>query len=443
MALLAHATRFKTSKISTRYYYLRIQRAGIDRKWSLRTRDPAVAEIAAHEFSVKLLRMTIDFNKLDSFAGFQLISDGKSVTLITEDNDPDREAGNKALAMLLEHQSKLQNQPQYVPPEQPKSDPVVTFETALNEYELHLAFEKDAEKSKRMAISTLKGLKNLLGADFNMTELVNDVVEDTWLELRFSQVSESSTKRDLSFIRTFSEWAAHRSRKYCPAKLTLSVKATGEHYEYFVKEDLKLIFDELPEMTQEPWKFWVVILGLYTGARIGEIASMQTEYVSVKSELNVMRLHGTKTLGSDRTIPIHQDLINIGFLDYVESRRKAKKELLFDIRRTGQNGPGAQASKYFSEFKSDVGLTHPNKAFVSFRHTITDLLNQANVNEKAGSQYTGHSSSSNVRSQVYGRKAISLINMQDEVVSKIDCQKYCGWMPDLAVLKAKADTFIE
>jgi integrase len=426
-------------------YYLRIQRAGIDRKWSLRTRDPAIAEIAAYEFSAKLLRMTKDFNLLGDIAGFQLISDGKNVTLITEDNDPDREAGNKAFAMLLEHQSKLQNQPQYAPPEQPKSGPVVTFETALTEYEVDLAFQPKAVKSKRMAISTLKGLKNLLGADFDMAELVDDVIEDCWIDWRKSQVSEDSAKRDLSFIRSFVEWAADRKKQYCKVALTISIKteAQGQHYEYLDKNDLKLIFDKLPEKAQEPWQFWVVILGLYSGARIGEIASMQTEYVSVKSELNIMRLHGTKTLGSDRTIPIHQDLINIGFLDYVESRRKAKKELLFDIRQTGQNGPGAQASKYFSEFKSDIGLTHPNKAFASFRHTITDVLNQANVNEKAGSQYTGHSGSNSVRSKVYGRKPISLDNMHKLAVSHIDWNKYCGWSPDVAILKAKADQFIQ
>ncbi|MCX7188819.1 MAG: hypothetical protein NTU92_00390, partial [Methylotenera sp.] len=240
-------------------YYLRIQRAGIDRKWSLRTRSSAVAQLAAHEFSAKLLRMTKDFNLLGDIAGFQLISDGKNVTLITEDNDPDREAGNKALAMVLEHQSKLQNQPQYAPPEQPKPDPVVTLETALNEYEVYLAFQTDALKSKRMAISTLKGLKNLLGADFNMAELVDDVIEDCWIDWRKSQVSESSAKRVLSFIRTFSEWASDRKQQYCKVKLTISIKTEGQgqHYEYLDKNDLKLIFDKLPEKAQEPWQFWV------------------------------------------------------------------------------------------------------------------------------------------------------------------------------------------
>ena len=246
----------------------------------------------------------------------------------------------------------------------------------------------------------------------------------------------------MSFIRSFIEWAADRKRKYAPAKLTFAINAKGKSYEYFGKVDLKNIFDNLPKFTQNSWQFWIVIIELYTSGRIGEVASIRTEYIFEKSALHVLRLSGTKTDSSDRIIPIHQDLVKLGFLDFVESRRKSKNDMLFDITFSGQNGACAQTSKFFTEFKSAIGITDPLKVFHSFRHTINDLMNQAGVNEKAGSQYRGHAGSGGVRNKIYGRNLLSIEVMQAEVVDKINWKKYCSWEPDFELLKEKANTLL-
>lgn len=83
-------------------YYLRIQRYGLDQRWSLRTRDPLLAAIAAHELSVKLLHMKINLDMSRPRLGWSVVTDGHNVEVKTEDNDADRQGGKEALAMVLE-----------------------------------------------------------------------------------------------------------------------------------------------------------------------------------------------------------------------------------------------------------------------------------------------------------------------------------------------------
>lgn len=440
-------------------YYLRIQRYGLDQRWSLRTRDPLLAAIAAHELSVKLLHMKINLDMSRPRLGWSMRTDGHNVEVKTEDNDADRQSGKEILAMVLETlktkaATPLQTAPVPHAPISTLADvnseliikKTVTLEVAITEYEPFLlnrvAQGEIVEKTKRQALSTLDGLKVLFGPKFNMFELTDEIIQDKWFVNRRLTVENDTARRDLSHVRRFVEWAAFRSRKYTPAELTFSVKANGRNYDYFDAEDLRLIFNNLPAAAIEPWQFWITVLGLYTGARIGEIACLRADWFSVKSGLQTMFLAGNKTDTSPRTLPIHADLLAIGLLDFVEKRRKANHEMLFDVVFSKSNGWGDEPSGWFTEYKKTINLTAELKVFHSFRHTITDLLNQLEVGDKAGSQYTGHAPPGGVRNKVYGRKPLSLKVMQDSVVSKICWKSYCDWSPDLTLLKAKADKFL-
>jgi len=171
---------------------------------------------------------------------------------------------------------------------------------AITEYQSVLAITKQAEKSKKMALSTLNDLSEKLGADFDMSFLDDEAVEDKWLTKRLNEVAATTAKRDLSFIRAFVNWAADKKRMYCPTPLNLSLNAKGEHWKYYVANDLKSLFSKLEIYADKPWRFWIPILGLCTGARISELASIKTSYFFEKSGFHVMHLAGTKTDASPR-----------------------------------------------------------------------------------------------------------------------------------------------
>lgn len=438
-------------------YYLRLQRHGQDKRVSLRTKDFKKASIAAYNFGVKMSLMTDKKEKIKFATAEEVLAEENLAAQFKNyeiqqrayarlEALKDKQAEDDLLQMLIAQDSKLAQiaQPQTVINQQPPSLSLkkTCLRDAINDYKPALAKTKQAEKSKKMALSTLNGLAEILGADFDMSLLDDEAIEYTWLVARLAEVAATTAKRDLSFIRAFVSWAAHKNRMYCPAPLTLKLDAKGEHWKYLDSSDLKALFSNLTSNSEKPWQFWIPILGLYTGGRIGELASLKTSYFFEKSGLQVMHLAGTKTDASPRDLPLHKDLIVLGLLEYVSTRRNAKHEMLFDITKSEQNGWGAAATKWYSAYKVKCGVNDDLKVFHSFRHTITDLMNQVSVGHKAQCQYTGHSSASDVHSKVYGRGALSLQVMQDEVVSKIDWQQYCNWQPDLIALKEKADTFI-
>lgn len=419
---------------------MRLQRDGSDRRISLGTRDPDQAIIAALIARATIAQMKIDPSKIKSWT---LKSDGQNIEIITEDNDADRASAKEALvAFVHARRSSLTEQlQQKIRQEEVKATmPIVA---ALAEYDGFLASSKIAVKSQRMAMSTLKHLVNILGSQFDMSQLSDEVIEDKWLAIRLTQVAETTTKRDLSFIRSFVEWAADKKRKYTPAPLTLSIEAEGESWSYLNAHDLKLIFDALPQHADAAWKFWIPILALYSGARVAEVTSIKTEYVFEKSGIDAVRLAGTKTDASDRDIPLHPDLLLLGFLEYVAARRKAKQEYLFDVRHSNQNGAGATVSKWYTAYKKAIGLKDPLKVFHSYRPTIVDHLKQAGASFEARCQYVGHDAGGGVHNKIYGRNELNLKVIKAEVVDKIDWKKYCGWEPDFVTLKVKADQFLK
>jgi len=65
---------------------------------------------------------------------------------------------------------------------------------------------------------------------------------------------------------------------------------------------------------------WCPWLAAYSGARIQELTGLKREDIQEEGGTWVMHFHKTKT-GQPRTIPIHEHLIEMGFIDFVKSRK--------------------------------------------------------------------------------------------------------------------------
>jgi len=95
-----------------------------------------------------------------------------------------------------------------------------------------------------------------------------------------------------------------------------------------------------------------------------------------------------KNAYSERVIPVHSELIRLGFLDYIES---VKGDRIFPMLRiTKSNSFSAQVSQWFGLLlkKLDIG---PNKTFHSFRHTFSDALRNEGVDVSLTAALIGHS----------------------------------------------------
>ncbi|QEW07401.1 site-specific integrase [Nitrincola iocasae] len=149
--------------------------------------------------------------------------------------------------------------------------------------------------------------------------------------------------------------------------------------------------------------FWVPLIAMYTGMRVGEICQLQisdihTEgkrwhgrvfdqpYIQVCAEHETQRV---KNENATRKVPIHPRLIEIGFLDYVafrkhEARRFEDQRLFRHMRYESSSKWGRVISRWFNGDgeKAGGGYKHrvldtkdqDGKVFHSFRHTVMDIF---------------------------------------------------------------------
>lgn len=149
-----------------------------------------------------------------------------------------------------------------------------------------------------------------------------------------------------------------------------------------------------------PSRFWLPLLALYTGGRIGELSQALTEDIIIKGEmayLSINTLHEgkrLKTKSSHRQVPIHQQLIKFGLLDYVAAAKKAGAVRLFpDLTLTKHGAFAASFSNWYGRYCRDIGLNDPNKVFHSFRHNFKDACRDAEIPKDVHDRLTGHASS--------------------------------------------------
>ena len=125
---------------------------------------------------------------------------------------------------------------------------------------------------------------------------------------------------------------------------------------------------------------WFLLLGLYTGARIEELA--QLDRADIKQENGVWYAHiradaetgrRVKNRASLRKVPLHDHLLQMGFLENFVERGEGGKLFSspgFPDSRNGRSRSNA-FSKWFGRFIDSLNLEQgKRKRFHAFRHTL-------------------------------------------------------------------------
>jgi integrase len=136
---------------------------------------------------------------------------------------------------------------------------------------------------------------------------------------------------------------------------------------------------------EQPWRRWITLLGLFTGARLNEICQLATADVVRQDGVDVILIRPSaengarlKTPAAQRVIPVHPELIKIGFLQYVEKVRQGGHDRLFpELRQDSRGRYSDLYQKWFSRFLVKVGAKAPKTSYHSFRHSFTDALRRA------------------------------------------------------------------
>jgi integrase len=179
----------------------------------------------------------------------------------------------------------------------------------------------------------------------------------------------------------------------------LRTKATMErsaNYSVFSDADLRAIFDPKPFLRANSAAddFWAPLLGLFTGARLGEIVTLTTGAIGVAegTDVWVMKL-GTKNENSIRSVPVPQSLVDLGFIAYVEHVRAMGAESIFPHRPlnpTRQADPSKHVSRVFGEYLNTLEIRDPGKVFHSLRHTVITRMHISSVPVSDAELIVGH-----------------------------------------------------
>jgi integrase len=148
-------------------------------------------------------------------------------------------------------------------------------------------------------------------------------------------------------------------------------------------------------------KFWVPLIALYSGMRLGEVLQLRACDVKWDGavaffDVNDRDGQQLKTSSSRRTIPVHPVLVQLGLLSYVNERKEQDKNgRLFPDIKPGKDGYHSHNfSKYFGRYLRRIGSKSRSTSFHSFRHSFTDALRAAKMPEYHVKLLLGHADDS-------------------------------------------------
>ena len=153
------------------------------------------------------------------------------------------------------------------------------------------------------------------------------------------------------------------------------------------------------------YQYWIIHLAAFTGARVNELSQLTTSDVKQDDEgLWYFNITATEDDGktvkneeSRRIIPVHQKLIELGFIEYVEAKRAEVEEAgnpinLFDLNKAKADGYGKAASQWFNTkyLRDYLKVDDRNVVFHSFRHRFISSLAQAILDASGLSEETAN-----------------------------------------------------
>ncbi len=160
---------------------------------------------------------------------------------------------------------------------------------------------------------------------------------------------------------------------------------------------------------------WCPWLAAYSGARIQELTGLKVEDIQEESGIWVMHFHKTKT-GQPRTVPIHEHLIEMGFLDFVKSRKTGP--LFYDPSRSSGKAKTPQseqrAIKLADWVRTQTKLDKAVDPNHGWRHTFKTKALAVGIPERISDAITGHSNGSVARSY-----ETPTVGMKAEALSKL------------------------
>lgn len=243
-----------------------------------------------------------------------------------------------------------------------------------------------------------------------------ELCEATWDK---PKLSDASVDKYTLTLRAFINWCQDTDRMP-PWKLPRyegrDKRNSKDKRHPFTKEELPKLFNSsmftghAPDLEQQlrrhkpgellikDHNYWVPLIGLYSGMRLREIIQLSITDIRYEDEIAFMDINedgegkSLKNHASRRQMPIHLELIKLGFLQYVESIKEQGHKRVFPYAKpTAAGAPADLFSRQFARYLIAIGIKHKKLSFHSFRHTFIDqAARQARLPDHMIKALVGH-----------------------------------------------------
>lgn len=144
--------------------------------------------------------------------------------------------------------------------------------------------------------------------------------------------------------------------------------------------------------------YWAPLMGPFIGARIEEIAQLRLEDVQCINGVWTLRIcdldeaQNLKTPTSYRFVPIHEELVRVGFLKYAAEQKRAGHERLFpSLRNDNRNRTWSNAlGKWFLAYLRRIGVADPRVCYHSFRYMFKQQCALSGISTEVRDALSGH-----------------------------------------------------
>jgi len=259
--------------------------------------------------------------------------------------------------------------------------------------------------------TAIEALVAFLGAKAKVHTITRSDLARWYQDMREKGASTPTLTNKQSYIGGkggFFEWAmasGHYPRGDNPASGHVSYSQREKRarkklgFKAYDREQIQALFapEALAKLSESAR--WASLIGLYTGARASEVGQLLIKDVFEEDGIPCIRISDegehqkVKTEVSLRTVPLHPELLEMGFLTWVDGKRKAGETRLFpSAKATAVNGQGNWITKAFSRHLAEVGRgwEPAKRGFHSLRKTFIQELQGAGVVSELRAQIVGH-----------------------------------------------------
>jgi integrase len=226
---------------------------------------------------------------------------------------------------------------------------------------------------------------------------------DEVIGLNKPPMNPKTVNKNIQFLSALFKWAVNEelmdNNPVRNLSIKLKQKASLERKAYDTN-CLKRLFSNIHYSEDESEDYWLPVLGYYTGMRVEELCQLRIKDIELINDVYCIMVSpdagSLKTVNAERIIPVHSELIRLGFIEYWKSIRSLKDtERLWKNLKPNSYGKFSSAySKRFGRLKRKLGIVDPLLTFHSFRHTFVNELKQQGVSEHVIAQLIGHANSS-------------------------------------------------